>query len=343
MDRPVRVALAEVDDGRLLERLRALPLQPEAEAHGDLYGSIGVLTAQPPDVLLLGAHPDDADLPGALRLLRSLLPGMAIVLVAAAAHELELGPVCARAQAQQLLLPCTDGELAAALDRALTGSDRPTEGTFVDLARGVADAVNSPLLAVTGHLQLLLLQLDPQREAGLRPALEAALAGAVRIQHVVDQVHLAARAADGPRRRERIDLRELLQRAAEALPVAVDPEDDAFAVRGDPEVLHPAVAGFTRFARELQELGCRVQLSLSRCRAGALLRLRVESPTLPALPHWRLPRTFEPYYLNRLLRGSGNGLALFLAQAAVHGHGGQATARRLPDGSLAFDLALPTV
>jgi hypothetical protein len=28
-------------------------------------------------------------------------------------------------------------------------------------------------------------------------------------------------------------------------------------------------------------------------------------------------------------------------QTAVHAHGGQATARRLPDGSLAVDLLLP--
>ena len=34
-------------------------------------------------------------------------------------------------------------------------------------------------------------------------------------------------------------------------------------------------------------------------------------------------------------------ISLFLVQTTVHAHGGQATARRLPDGSLALDLVLP--
>ena len=78
---------------------------------------------------------------------------------------------------------------------------------------------------------------------------------------------------------------------------------------------------------------------LSRLQAAVRLRLQI---TGAGLEDWRLPRTFEPYYLNRLLRGSSQGLSLFLVQTAVHGHRGQATARRLPDASLALDLSLPT-
>jgi hypothetical protein len=42
-----------------------------------------------------------------------------------------------------------------------------------------------------------------------------------------------------------------------------------------------------------------------------------------------------------VLRGQGHGLCLFLAQTIVLGHRGQATARRLGDGSLQVDFVLP--
>ena len=45
----------------------------------------------------------------------------------------------------------------------------------------------------------------------------------------------------------------------------------------------------------------------------------------------------------RLVRGQSHGLGLFLAQTVVHGHRGQATARRHRDGTLQLDFLLPAM
>ena len=61
-----------------------------------------------------------------------------------------------------------------------------------------------------------------------------------------------------------------------------------------------------------------------------------------ALPAWRLPRTFEPYYFSRVLRGTPQGLSLFLVQAIARSHGGRALARWEPDGSVSLRIELPS-
>jgi hypothetical protein len=109
-------------------------------------------------------------------------------------------------------------------------------------------------------------------------------------------------------------------------------------IRGGHLGLDESLEVLTRVAAELHSVGCQVHFQLARLEGALRLRMALRGP---GLEDWRLPRTFEPYYLNRLLRGSSQGLSLFVVQTAVHAHGGQATARRLPDGSLAVDLLLP--
>jgi two-component system sensor histidine kinase CreC len=344
MDRRLRIALADLADGLLADRVRALPMQPDVSVHAALFAAMPTIALDPPDVLLLSAERDAAELPGVLRMLRALLPHLGIIVVAPLAQEIALLPLCTRNQAQWLPLPCNDGALAAALERALHASNRPLEGLFLDLAHGFADAVNSPLQSVTGHLQLLQLQLDPAADQARRQLVGNVLTYAQRIQAIVDEVHLAARAAEGARTQSPVDLRAVLGEALTthtsklALPVTIEPDGEQFVVLGDSTLLQPAVAGLVRLAHEIQAVHGPVRIALSRFRSAVRLRLVIDPP---GLPQWRLPRTFEPYYLNRLLRGSAQGLALFVCQAVTHGHGGQATARRLPDDSLAIDLLLP--
>ena len=69
-------------------------------------------------------------------------------------------------------------------------------------------------------------------------------------------------------------------------------------------------------------------------------RIRIEAGGL-RLGDWQLPKAFDPYSLQRVLRGTPHGLSLFLAQTVVHAHGGAATARRRPDGTVLLDLLLP--
>lgn len=281
---------------------------------------------------------------GALRLLRGLVPGLALVLVVPAERELHLQPLCQRLGAGLLLLPYGPGDVASVLEQALLGSDRPREEVFLDLARGIADEINNPLMYVTGYLQLLAASFDPQRDKDRHDQLAFALGGVKRIQAAVERVRLLARVSGGLRQVGTVDLLALVKRSVSEsagtgrlLPWVSEPEQATFTVNGDAELLDPAVAAMCRVATELQELGCNVHLLLSRLHAAVRLRLQVSGPGTAS---WRLPRTFEPYYLSRVLRGTSQGFGLFLAQLTALAHRGQATARRLPDGSLALDLWL---
>jgi signal transduction histidine kinase len=328
-----------------VEDLRSLPSRPEVRHFPSLFGSAGELQPFAPHAAfcLLGSEPLEEA--GALRLLRSLVPGLTLVLVAPVERELQVQPLCLRLGAGLLLMPYGPGDVAAVLEQALAGSDRPREEVFLDLARGIADEINNPLMYVSGYLQLLAAGVDPQREKDRYDQLTFALSGVKRIQAAVERVRLLARASGGLRQQGAVDVLALLHKgvgemadAGRMVPWVSEPEQAAFGVRGETELLEPAVAAMCRVAGELQELGCNVHLLLSKLDTAVRLRLQVSGPGTLS---WRLPRTFEPYYLSRILRGTSQGFGLFLAQLVTLAHRGQATARRLPDGSLALDLWLP--
>lgn len=347
MDQRVRIGIAGVEDRHLAAELHDLPIRPEIRAFANLYEDTGALLALRPELLFVGAPAGPAgtaDLVGALRVLRGLLPELAVVVVAPTAREVALHELCERTGARLLLSPFRPGDVANVVAHALAGTERPRDEVFLDLARGFADEVNNPLLFLMGHLQLLQLQCDPVAMKDQREQLDSALAGAGRIQATVERIRLLAQAANGPRQRDTIDLdAELVAAVARNFteqatpPILREPELGSFAFAGDGDLLRPAIDLLTAVAAELHALGGKAHFVLTRLDRAIRLRLSLAGP---GFEDWRLPRTFEPYYLNRLLRGSSQGLALFLVQTAVHSHRGLATARRLPDGPLAIDLQL---
>jgi signal transduction histidine kinase len=327
----------------LLSDLRALPMQPEVRAFQSLYGDSEPLSRFQPDVLMTALHDEAAEEVGALRLLRSLWPALAVVLVTDAANELGRAPLAGRIGAHVLVHPGKPGQLAATIDQALLGSDRPRPDVFLDLAHGIADEINNPLLFVSGHLQLLRASFEPQRERDRRDQVTTALEGLRRIQDSVERLRLVAMAANGPRRPGPVDLAELVAAAAAAevaapglAPLAA-PAGPCL-VTGDRDQLAAAMRAVVQFRGALAAAGTPSTLVLQRDPRAVRLRLVAAGSGLAS---WRLPHTFEPYYPNRILRGHGHGLSLFVAQTVVHGHRGQATARRLADGSLQFDFVLP--
>jgi two-component system NtrC family sensor kinase len=240
-------------------------------------------------------------------------------------------------------VPDAPGQLAAVLEQARLGGNRPRPEVFHDLARGVADEINNPLMFVAGHLQLLRGSLDPNADAGRRDQLDSALAGVQRIQTGVDRLRLVAEAAHGPARHDPVDLAGLLTTAVAARSsgrehATLSIADGPHLVSGDPEQLRAAVLGLLQFADDLAVLGAHSRVQLDALPAGR--RLRVEASG-SELANWQLPHSFEPFYPSRALRSPGLGLGLFLAQTVFLGHRGQATVQRLRDGTVQFDFVLP--
>ena len=211
------------------------------------------------------------------------------------------------------------------------------------LAAGLAHEINNPLMFASGHLQLLKAQLHPRDDADRCSQVDAALDGLGRIQGAVERLRLLSQAADGPTADDRVDLGALIShavraRASGAATAAVEIEPGEHAVQGDLAQLTLAVAAVVEFADEIAAVVSHCQLTLGATEGAYRLRLLARGQGLAT---WQLPNTFEPFYPQRLIRGQSHGLGLFLAQTVVHGHRGQATARRQADGGLQLDFLLP--
>jgi nitrogen-specific signal transduction histidine kinase len=344
MDRPVRIAVVGPAQDRLQADLRQLPLRPEVRSWVTLLADAEGLSRYQPDLLAVTFGATAEQEVGALRLLQQWWPSIGLLLVTTAERELVDAPLAARLQARLLLHADAPGQLAAAIEQALHGSDRPRPDAFVDLARGLADEINNPLQYVAGHLQLLRASFATAQERDRRDQIGAALQGIDRIRAALDRLRLLAQAANGPRRSERVDLAAVVRQASQTRPespagsVVLELGPTEQPVPGDQEQLTAAVAAIVRFADELAAAGAGCHLQLDTLAAARRLRL---SARIPSLGDWKLPQTFEPFYPSRALRGRSQGLGVFLAQTVILGHGGQATVRRLGDGTLQFDFVLP--
>lgn len=343
MERTLRVAAVGALPDLLVGQLRDLPLRPDVRAFHSLVGDSEAIARLQPDLIVIAFGADGAEEIGALRLLRQLWPTVGAIVVAEPASELQWAPVAARLRAQLVVRTDRPGELAAAVEQALLGSDRPRASVFVDLAHGIADEINNPLQSAAGHLQLLRGGLEAVQDRDRRDQIAAAQQGLARILAVVERLRLLAAAADGPRRRETLDLAALLH---EQLPasanlgaLSVHLPTTALFVLGDREQLIAAIAAVLRTAEAVTATGAVAELRIEPLPGAVALRLVAKGSSLQA---WQLPHSFEPYYPARVLRGHGQGLGLFLAQTVVLGHGGQARGQRLADGSLRFDFVLPT-
>ena len=96
-------------------------------------------------------------------------------------------------------------------------------------------------------------------------------------------------------------------------------------LRGFEPDLQSALEELMRVGVDFAGIGCGAEIRLEALEDALSLSLILNGP---GLGDWQLPRTFEPYYLNRVLRGSPHGLSLFLVRTVVHAHGGQALAQR---------------
>ncbi len=344
MERSVRIAVVGPVDDRLVGDLRQLPLHPEVRTSSSLVRDSDGLLRQQPDVLVIGLGEAPEEEIGALRLLRQLWPTLGVVLVTSAALEVSQTPLAKRLHALLLVYPDSPGQLAAIIEQARLLSDRPRAEVFVDLARGIADEINNPLMFASGHLQLLRASFEGLPERSRRDQVAAVLAGIARITASVDRLRSLSQAANGPRRREPVDLALLLQNArdqtdlGEGEQAAMQIEPGPHVMRGDVDQLTLAMAEVVRFADDLAKSGATSVLHLY---GGDQAQTVSVVATGSALASWQLPTTFEPYYPSRALRGQSQGLGLFLLQTVVLGHRGQATVRRRPDGALHFDFVLP--
>jgi signal transduction histidine kinase len=218
-------------------------------------------------------------------------------------------------------------------------SERAAEMPSAPLAGSMAHAINGPLAALIGNLELLN---DAARPAELHAA--RALRLAYRIREVVErtlQLHRCGRIERRPERIEQIlgDVRlELEQRACAAgvaLHLAVDPALPRVEV--DRPLLAVALVGLAENSLEAMGSGGELTLRAEYAAGGDAIVISV-ADSGPGIAPELHERIFEPFFSTK---SGGTGLGMPIAREVARAHGGSIELAERPGGGALVRLELP--
>jgi signal transduction histidine kinase len=207
------------------------------------------------------------------------------------------------------------------------------------LAGSMAHAINGPLAALIGNLELLL---DAPRDHDTHAA--RALRLAYRIREVVErtlQLHRCGRVERRPERIEQIlgDVRvELEQRACAArvnLRVEADPALPRLDV--DRPLVAVALVGLAENALEAMTGGGELTLRAEYAGGGDAIAVTL-TDTGPGIPVELRERIFEPFFSTK---SGGTGLGVPIAREVARAHGGRIEIGDRPGGGACIRFELP--
>ena len=343
-----RVAIIANEPSGLIGDLAQLPCELQIREFRDLYEDVEDLRNFRPQVLFFGGDDTTDEIAGALRLLSGLLPTMALILICPPAQEVVLGSLASRSGGQILTVNYNMAQLNAAFATAIQPASKTNTENLIELARGLSDEINNPLMFVGGHVQLLrrLMEEDgsPERILAEIRSIEDGLAN---MTVTMEKVRLLAMADPSPSRVEPLTITDLLRDAVDIegggeIELGDLDHMEKARIAGDAELTRVALGHLCQFTRSLQDGRGTANLEVNEDQQAlkVCVTMTVEAQ---AIEEWMLPRSFEPYYLNRFLRGTGHGLSLFLIQAITHAHGGTAIARRHGKHGIIFELTWAAV
>jgi signal transduction histidine kinase len=287
----------------------------------------------------------------------ALLAGLAIArrAMAPVARLTQTAKEVARTRdpAVRIPVPAADDEvadLARTLESMLASLDAArseTQSALDRQRRFVADAsheLRTPLTSILANLELLSAELEGDDAEAARSALRSSR----RMRRLVSDLLLLARADAGRvRRREPIDLRNVVREAAaEAAPLTEDHEltldvdEEPLVVEGTGDELHRLVLNLVQNALVHTPDGTPVHVSVQRSGHDAVIEVADEGPGIPAEMRGRV--------FDRFVRGegdrsgtTGSGLGLSIVRAVTEGHGGRVELGSAPGGGARFIARLP--
>lgn len=236
-------------------------------------------------------------------------------------------------------------ELAANLEKL-----RELERFRHDLVHMVAHDMRSPLMAVTGYLELLDIEAEKLAEDH-RDFVTQALDGARTLVRLIDSMLDTDRLESGkmPLQLADRDLRAIVDlgvaslgpASAKRLPIEVT-TPGRIVVHADGEVLRRVIANLAANALRSSQGDAKVRLVASS--NGLRARLEVQDNG-PAIPESFRPRVFEKYATRAGDRGRDRravGLGLTFCRLAIEAHGGAIGFESGEDGTT-FWIELPAV
>ncbi len=247
------------------------------------------------------------------------------------------------------------GELADTLDNMLRSLDEARterEDAMQRQREFVADAsheLRTPLTSVLANLELLQASLQTADQAEDREIVDSALRSSKRMNRLVGDLLLLARADAGRLGgQRRCDLAEIAgEAAAEAAALLGERElvidnERPLRVEGNADELHRLVLNLLDNAAHHTPPRTRVELSLREEGNDAVVEVADDGPGIPA--------ELRDQIFERFVRGTGpadtnprtgTGLGLAIVNAVAASHGGSVTVTESPAGGALFRARIP--
>jgi signal transduction histidine kinase len=265
-----------------------------------------------------------------------------------------------RDPSRRLPQPASDdevAELARTLDQMLRELDAARSETDDAMQRQrefVADAsheLRTPLTSILANLELLDHSLRADADDDDRAAVNSALRSSKRMNRLVGDLLLLARADAGRAgQRTDCDLSAIARDACEELAPVSDGHDLSFEsdgpvhVEGNPDELHRLVLNLLENAIRHTPSGTRVEM---RASAGDDAAELVVADDGPGLPDGMESQIFERFVRGegpadkQSANGTGTGLGLSIVRAVAVAHGGDVTAANANGHGARFTVTLP--
>lgn len=216
------------------------------------------------------------------------------------------------------------------------------------LLRDVSHELRSPLARIQVALALASDEAEADKRSHSLKRIEIELE---RLDQLIGEILGFARISQGPEPdMVTFDLAELLEDVAESARLEGQPRQlqvdcdvpGPMMIQASEALLHRAIENVVRNAlRHSPERG-RIQLAAARA-ATPTIEITI-SDQGPGVPRERLGDIFEPFVRLSSERGeigSGGGIGLAIARAAIERHGGHITAENRPEGGLRVRLLVP--
>jgi signal transduction histidine kinase len=255
--------------------------------------------------------------------------------------------ISATSLSERLNLPGPDDELKE-LGDTLDSLFTRLEASFDAQRHFVANASHELRTPLTANRALLQVALDePDATADMwRAACEELLASNTEQERLIEALLMLATSEAGLHRREPVDLCAVTQTVlltprpeTHRLGLRVEADTTPTVLHGDPVLAQRLVANlFDNAVRHNIPGGC-VQVATRAVSGRAIVSV---VNTGPVIPPDKVDRLFQPFQRLQPRRGcNGHGLGLSIVQAIATAHGATITARALPGGGLAIDVAFP--
>ncbi len=217
-------------------------------------------------------------------------------------------------------------QLAANLNAMLDRIEQLLE-SMKQVSDNIAHDLRGPLTRLRSRLEVTLMEAKSDRD--YRAAIESSIAEADHLLETFKALLSIARAESGAPSEsfEPVDLAALMNDAGElfeplaeqrglALAVRID---QAVSLQGDRHLLFQAVSNLLDNAVKFAPEGSAIELRLSREGVEAALAVADRGPGIPVAERGRVVERFTRLESSRSTPGSGLGLALVAAVAALHG------------------------